>query len=44
MLEVFDVNKMVGGMSELFEWLFGELVCFEIVLVVGFWWVKVDLV
>ncbi|WP_024341267.1 GAF domain-containing hybrid sensor histidine kinase/response regulator [Bradyrhizobium japonicum] len=40
--EVVDVNKMVGGMSELLERSLGELVRLETVLAVGLWRVKAD--
>jgi len=40
--EVVDLNKMVGGMSELLERSLGELVRLETVLAVGLWRVRAD--
>lgn len=40
--EVLDINKMVGGMSELLERSLGELVRLETVLMAGLWRVKAD--
>ncbi len=40
--EVVDINKMVGGMSELLERSLGELVRLETVLAAGLWRVKAD--
>src|SRR3954463_14045718 len=40
--EVVDINKMVGGMSELLERSLGELIRLETVLAAGLWRVKVD--
>ena len=40
--EVLDINKMVGGMSELLERSLGELVRLEAVLAAGLWRVKAD--
>lgn len=40
--EVVDINKMVGGMSELLDRSLGELVRLEMVLAAGLWRVKAD--
>jgi len=40
--EVMDLNKMVGGMSELLDRSLGELVRLEMVLTAGLWRVKAD--
>jgi CheY-like chemotaxis protein len=40
--EVMDVNKMIGGMSDLLDRSLGELVRLETVLAAGLWRVKVD--
>lgn len=40
--EVLDVNKMIGGMSELLDRSLGELVQLETVLAAGLWRVKAD--
>lgn len=40
--EVVDINKMVGGMSELLERSLGELIRLETVLAAGLWRVKAD--
>jgi len=40
--EVVDLNKMVGGMSELLDRSLGELVRLEMVLAAGLWRVKAD--
>lgn len=40
--EVMDLNKMVGGMSELLDRSLGELVRLEMVLAAGVWRVKAD--
>jgi PAS domain S-box-containing protein len=40
--EVLDINKMIGGMSELLDRSLGELVRLETVLAAGLWRVKAD--
>ncbi|MBW7968819.1 GAF domain-containing protein [Bradyrhizobium sp. BR 10289] len=40
--EVVDINRMVGGMSELLDRSLGELVSLETVLAAGLWRVRVD--
>jgi PAS domain S-box-containing protein len=40
--EVIDLNRMVGGMSELLDRSLGELVRFEMVLAAGLWRVRTD--
>ncbi|MDA9448509.1 MULTISPECIES: GAF domain-containing protein [Bradyrhizobium] len=40
--EVVDINKMIGGMSELLERSLGELIRLEAVLAAGLWRVKAD--
>ncbi|MGY4595824.1 signal transduction histidine kinase [Bradyrhizobium sp. GM22.5] len=40
--EIVDINKMVGGMSELLERSLGELIRLETVLAAGLWRVKAD--
>jgi signal transduction histidine kinase len=40
--EVVDLNRMIGGMSELLDRSLGELISLESVLAAGLWRVKVD--
>jgi PAS domain S-box-containing protein len=40
--EVVDINKMVGGMSELLDRSLGELVRLEMIMAAGLWRVKAD--
>jgi PAS domain S-box-containing protein len=40
--EVFDLNKMIGGMSDLLDRSLGELIRLEAVLAAGLWRVRAD--
>jgi signal transduction histidine kinase len=41
--EVVDLNKMIGGMSDLLDRSLGELIRLEAVLAAGLWRVKADM-